>query len=141
MNYILYEKLFFDKTKNKIWYEHCKKTYNEISEIRKKFHNKELNLSNLSFSTQYTCDFLNKNPIKFSDDIYFDNKIKQELLNQSLETKESKICIDEKNNIELKNYNFLQINTLRYELLWKKVELKKLNKDFQKLSKYITIIK
>ncbi len=143
MNYILYEKWFFDKRKNESWYEHCKKTYNEISEIRKKLYNKELNFNNLPFSTQYICDFLNKNPIEFSEEIYFDKSIKQELLKQNLEIENDK-KYKTKNTIkwiDLKNYNFVQINTLKYQLLWEKIELKKQNKDFQKLSKYITILK
>ncbi len=129
MNHILYEKDFF-KNKNEIWCSRCKDLYKKLSEKKIKLWKAE----------DYFYDFLNKNPIKISDEIKFPDDIKEKFFNEKFEV----IWKDQWRFFEwiyLKNYNFVQINTLKYRLTWKKVVLKKENKEYKKISEYISILK
>ncbi len=149
MNYILYEKWFFDKTKNKVWYQHCKDVFNDINDTIVKLNKKEIDFHKSTFSYEYICDFLRKNPIKINYyyDVYFDKDIKSELLKQNYNGDLKKLLESRKDiqinwrtlNVEI--YNFAQINTLKYELLWEKIDLKEKWRDYKKLSEYIKIVK
>lgn len=125
LNYFLFKERFFNKEgKNTTYKSSCAIFFQEIE----KYENKK----DFKNYKDILKDFLYNNPITESI-----NKDFQNLLEKFENGNVEENLVNEK----VRELDFKNLNKLKYKLLWKKAEDKKLNKDVEKLKKYITEIK